>query len=171
KSQVSNFGEFYFGEESKVLIDHDFINNQNAGFYNDGLFYLTKNFSNDGVVDFLSPEGKIIFSGTEKQYLQGKGFSYFNEVYFDHLKTTDAFHLERELFIESAAAFLNGIIHSNKSDGLIIFGDKSQVKAVSEKSFVQGFVEKIGDSDFQYPIGDKGFYRPGAISGLSNSGA
>lgn len=171
KAQFVNNGKVYVSEASIFSTFYDFDNHPAAEFYNNGLAYFHKDFNNDGVFDFTTDTGHVLFVGAEIQRLSGNSTSYFYNLSFNNSGQSVPFHLKGIFDIYGKVDFLKGIVDNRNYGGKITLESNTTVQFASDSSHVDGHVYKWGGQDFSFPIGDGGYYRSAGIATIGNSQA
>ena len=83
-SQINNEGLVYVGTEYQVSFKSNFVNDAGAEFWNNGDVHASKDWTNDGTVDFnvLSIDsGKTNFVGDDAQTISGTNNSNFTMLF------------------------------------------------------------------------------------------
>lgn len=169
-AQTVNYGGLFVMPNTEVSTMANLENKENAILLNDGILYVYKDFTNNGLFDYSTNKktGYTIFRGLKayKQELGGTKSSKFYDVLFDNPTSDFAFYLKSDMVISGTANFYEGIVNMDHQEASMAFLSKAKAINASNKSFVSGMVEKEGNDAFVFPIGKKGFYRH---AGLSNS--
>jgi len=163
-AQTTNSGEMIISSNTQVSTLGDFVNTSLGVVFNDGEFYIYRNFQNDGDLDFISG-GLTRFQGFDDvQVISGLNRSYLYDAYFDNTTTAIPFHLSGTISIANESYFNNGIVDNEDYGGLFVFEQNGFHTSTSDDSHVDGYVLKEGNTEFKYPIGDGGYYRFASIS-------
>ncbi|MEI6866293.1 gliding motility-associated C-terminal domain-containing protein [Flavicella sp.] len=165
-SQIVNLGDIYISENETVSFMESFNNGSEGELYNDGLLYIYNDFTNDGVVDFLSDTGVTNFIGTAFQEITGSEDSYFYNISFNNGSSSNPFQVANTISVSGEINFEMGIVDLLGSDVDFYFEENATHINGSNESHINGAVHKMGDSDFDFPIGDKGYYRSSRIQSL-----
>ena len=172
-SQINNEGVVYVGTEYQVSFKSNFVNDAGAEFWNNGDVHASKDWTNDGTVDFnvLSIDsGKTNFVGDDAQTISGTNNSNFYDVVFDNsFITTPAIDLQGDIAVTNESNFLNGIVTNNTSNAMFVFLQNADQNNASNASHVDGKVIKEGNTEFIYPIGNGEFFREATISQLDTT--
>ncbi|MBK6641990.1 MAG: hypothetical protein IPG39_12580 [Bacteroidetes bacterium] len=109
---------------------------------------------NSNKVVFNTSTGKVTFTGTNNQTLNGS----YNYAF-------------KKLSINKTAGTVTSNSTLSVDDSLIFIQGKLITTGASNSSFVNGPVKKVGNSSFLFPIGSSNIYQPMAISapGTTNS--
>lgn len=171
-AQTVNKGQMVILPKTEISTLLDLQNKESGVIINDGVFYIYKDFHNDGLFDYSTnaTTGYTIFANqsSQEQLLAGTKPSSFYDVLFDNSRQLTAFDLKNDFSIAGTANFLNGVVVIDSTQGAMVFQKNAKAINVSNASHTDGEVEKIGDESFIMPIGQDGFYRR-AIIGVSAS--
>lgn len=163
--QTVNTGQMTISPGTIVSTGFDLINTSTGTIKNDGNFYIYRNFTNEGVVDFnTGSAGKTIFRSSAVQKIAGSSESNFMHVVFDNTTNGTAFELSNNIRVQGIANFNDGIVNNDNFNGLFTFEPNSSHTNVGNQSFVDGEVRKEGNQAFDFPTGDAAYYRYSAIS-------
>ncbi|KAB1157300.1 gliding motility-associated C-terminal domain-containing protein [Tenacibaculum aiptasiae] len=167
--QTINEGDLYVTPNTTISLVNDFENTNTGNFVNEGEMYVYANFKNDGLVDFLTPNGTANFIGANVQQISGSEVSRFNNVLFNNTSNATPFQLSGRLNVYNEADFSSGIVDNTNFNGTITFEQNATHTNTSNTSHVDGYVHKEGDTEFEFPVGDKNFYRASKISAPLNT--
>lgn len=160
--QTVNSGQMTIMPGTEMSTGFDLINTPTGTIKNDGIFYVYRNFTNEGVVDFnTGSAGKTIFRSTAIQELGGTQESKFVNILFDN---TAAFELSNSFSVFGNVEFSNGVVNNDDFGGTFQFNPNASHANVGDQSFVDGEVLKLGNQAFDFPTGDQGYYRYSAIT-------
>ncbi|MBL4702961.1 MAG: T9SS type A sorting domain-containing protein, partial [Flavobacteriales bacterium] len=98
--------------------------------------------------------GVVTFNGIGGQLISdvvGSQLPIFNSVIMNNTGT--GVTLNREIEIEGAMTFIDGVLYTTNSN-VLTFADNATTSGVSNASFVDGPVQKIGNDPFTFPLGD-----------------
>ncbi|MBW3520137.1 gliding motility-associated C-terminal domain-containing protein [Flavobacterium sp. NKUCC04_CG] len=171
-AQTVNKGQMVILPKTEISTLLDLQNKESGVIINDGVFYIYKDFHNDGLFDYSTnaTTGYAVFQNNtnQAQLLTGNKPSSFYDVLFDNNKQVSAFDLKNDMSIGGTANFLNGVVLIDSLKGALVFQKDALAINVSNASHADGEVEKIGNKAFEMPIGQDGFYRR-AIIGTSEN--
>lgn len=168
-----NIGSNWVYPTAQKYIGMDFINATTGSLVNNGTIVYSKNFTNNGTVDFVNTlvtePALSQFSGTAQQHISGTGSTRFYSLEFDNQLVGGAYSLEQNLIVAHQVDFTKGIVTAFQTTpetamNIVIFETTAISVNASDNSFVDGFVNKVGNTAFIFPIGNNGFYRPAGIS-------
>lgn len=162
--QTINEGDLYVTPNTTISLVNDFENTNTASFINEGEAYVYANFSNNGLVDFLTANGTTNFIGSTLQQISGSAMSRFYNISFNNSSSAIPFQLSGDINIANNAEFTSGIVDNTNFNGTITFEQNGVHNNTSNSSHVDGYVHKIGDTEFEFPIGDQNNYRASKIS-------
>jgi gliding motility-associated-like protein len=154
-------------------IGMDFINSTKGALINNGTIWYNRNFTNDGVVNFVNTlaanPALSQFTGTVTQHISGSGVTRFYNLNLASQLNAAAFSLEQNITVAHSVDFNKGVVVAQQTTpetmmNMMKFEDGASFTNVSDNSYVDGFVSKTGNSAFTFPIGNGGFYRPASIS-------
>jgi gliding motility-associated-like protein len=160
-AQFYNEGDVFVKKETVMSVYEDYKNDASGSFTNNGLVYIYKNWTNDGVVDFTAAEdGKTFFNGEQIQKIEGSAIANFQNIIFDNLSDLTPFQLATSIAVNKNSDFHNGIIDADTYNGKMIFNENALHTNTSDVSFVDGKVQKLGKGKFEFPVGDELHFRP-----------
>jgi len=158
---------------AQKYVGMDFINTSTGTLINNGAIWYSHNFTNNGVVDFVSTlatsPGLSQFSGSATQHISGTGTTRFYGLFLGSDLVDNAFSLEQNITVAHQIDFIKGIVVSSQPKpesltNMVLMENGSGWTNASDLSYVDGFVSKTGSGAFTFPIGDGGYYRPASIS-------
>ncbi|MCP1996776.1 gliding motility-associated C-terminal domain-containing protein [Flavobacterium sp. HSC-61S13] len=171
-AQTVNTGQLVIMPKTEMSTLLDLENKESGIIINDGVFYIYKNYHNDGLFEYTTNRttGYTVFENNNQQVqlLSGQRPSSFFDVLFDNKKELRAFDLKNDFSVSGTANFLNGVVKVDSLDGAMVFQKNATTINVSNNSYAEGEVEKIGNKEFTFPVGDAGFYRRVKIGAPTN---
>jgi len=173
-----NIGSNWVYPTAQKYMGMDFVNAATGSLVNNGTISYSKNFINNGNVDFVNTlatnPALSQFTGVAQQHISGTGSTRFYSLQFNHQLVVGAYTLEQNITVAHQVDFKNGIITSLQTTpetamNMVLFEAGTTSINASDNSFVDGFVSKEGNDAFTFPIGNGGFYRPAGISAPANA--
>jgi len=172
-----NIGSNWVYPTAQKYVGMDFVNAATGSLVNNGTILYSKNFTNNGNVDFVNTlvtnPALSQFTGAAQQHITGTGSSRFYSLQFNNKLAAGAYSLEQNIKVAHQADFKKGIVTSLQTTpetamNMVLFEAGATSVNASDNSFVDGFVSEVGNA-FTFPIGNGGFYRPAAVSGSANA--
>lgn len=171
-AQTVNMGQMVILPKTEISTLLDLENKESGTIINDGIFYIYKNYRNDGLFDFSTNKtsGYTVFENQNQsgQLLSGSRPSSFFDVLFDNKNDSHLFDLKNDMSISGTANFTNGVVKVDSLEGAMVFQKNAVAINASNSSHADGEVEKIGNKEFVFPTGDAGFYRRVKIGAPAN---
>lgn len=166
-AQTVNYGGLFVMPNTEMSTMANLENKENGIILNDGILYVYKDFTNNGLFDYTTNKktGYTIFRGLDAyaQEVGGSKSSKFFDVLFDNPTSQYAFYLQADMVISGTANFSKGVVNMDHQEASMAFLSNAKAINASDRSFVSGMVEKEGKDAFVFPIGKKGFYRHAAL--------
>jgi hypothetical protein len=116
---------------------------------------------NSNKVVFNTSTGKVTFTGTNNQTLNGSYNYPFKKLAIN--KTAGTVTANTTLSVDDSLIFIQGNLITT-STNLLTMKHGSSATGASNSSFVSGPVKKVGNAAFVYPVGANYSYRPIQIS-------
>ena len=121
---------------------------------------------NSNKVVFNTSTGKVTFTGTNNQTLNGSYNYPFKKLAID--KTSGTVTANTTLSVDDSLIFIRGKLITT-STNLLTMKHGSTATGASNNSFVSGPVKKVGNTAFVFPVGKALSFQPIGISAPANS--
>ncbi|GAA4279915.1 gliding motility-associated C-terminal domain-containing protein [Gaetbulibacter aestuarii] len=167
-AQTTNLGLITVNANTEISVLDHFDNKDSGSFINNGQAYFYGNMTNNGVVDYNTPESSASLVGSAQQIISGSEPFYFHDLIIaNNSGLENAINMSGTFHVEHDIAFNSGILNTIDNNGTLILDDNGTVSNTSDFSFVDGFITKLGNDAFTFPIGDNAMYRFAEISAPS----
>ncbi len=121
---------------------------------------------NSNKVVFNTSTGKITFTGTNNQTLNGSYNYPFKKLAINKISGTVT--ANTTLSVDDSLIFIQGNLITT-STNLLTMKHGSTATGASNSSFVSGPLKKVGNTSFEYPVGKESSYLPLTISAPSTA--
>ncbi|MBL7915477.1 MAG: T9SS type A sorting domain-containing protein, partial [Bacteroidia bacterium] len=121
---------------------------------------------NSNKVVFNTSTGKVTFTGTSNQTLNGSYNYPFKKMAIN--KSTGTVTANTTLSVDDSLIFIQGNLITT-STNLLTLKHGSKANGASNSSFVNGPVKKVGNTAFEFPIGKYSIFSPLSITATSSS--